>query len=101
GPRRAGGVAAARLAGARGVRLRPLRRLSVARRPARSRRLPRADPERPPGVLVGRGLSPGQTLGLRARRASGLPGRQRRQLRGGVPERGYRDALPEPLAVGL
>ena len=49
-----GGVAAARLAGARGLRLRPLRRAQLHDGDARPRRLPRADPQRAPGVLVAR-----------------------------------------------
>ena len=53
-PHRAGRVAAARLARARAVHLRLLRRDPAPRRHARPRRVPGADPLDPPGILVAR-----------------------------------------------
>ena len=56
-PPRPGRVAAAGLARARGLRLRLLRRDPAPRRHARPRRLPGADHQHPPRVLVARGCT--------------------------------------------
>ncbi len=53
-PRGAGRMAAAGLDGARGLRLRPVRRNATARRPARPRRLSGAGDQHASGVLVAR-----------------------------------------------
>ena len=83
-PPRAGRVAAPRLARARAVRLRLLRRDPAPRRHPRPRPVPGPDPLDPPGILVARDVLQGQGLGRSSRAEAAVPGGQRAQLRGRV-----------------
>ena len=73
------------LARARRVRLRPVRRLPAAQRQAGAGRLQSTDPQYPPRILVAGDVLAPEGVGLRARRAAHVPGRQRHLRGGGVP----------------
>ena len=100
-PPRPGRVAAARLAGARGLRLRLLRRDAAPRRHARPVRVPRAGARASSRILDAADVRPRQALGVRGGRPADVPRRQRAELRGRAARRRLDDRATTASSTGL